>query len=510
MLYNETEVRAQTSLSAAVESALGKSVELDALLQHLPRSKSGRPSTRWWTRLEVLIEAFGRVNYNNFLLTWLHLLTRPMAASALPLANGLIWAASGERDELCNGLLAQIAATSWRRGRASVEGRLGAVCVAALGWSEVASAASALVWLKLKLRAKQPLIDRALEHLSEALGRDVEELDAMGQPTLGLGADGVRRQVFGEWVGLSVVDEEELRVETSWERAASHGQLRLLWGDEGEPEAVRAQKSAPSVVRGRYGCELWAFELGAQELERALSAQRERFEAMLRQPRVWRAGDHRELFMEHALVGPLARRLVWWIEPSGERGGVAAREVGGVWRDARGERVEVGDADGVSLWHPAQADEAEREAWVRHVSETGLKQPIRQIGRDVWELPELAHGDLTWPRQRAQPIRQLYFAALARSRGWHVELIPRRGVVGQVATIEVGRGRLVELWAQALDGQVEARGVPSCIWLLRMRCLDEQGRHVALDELCAATLSELRRDLACFVEVASRRERLGA
>jgi hypothetical protein len=481
----------------------------DALLDHMPRPKTKAPGARWWSQARQVVGGVGADALRQRLCCWLPLVIRHGVGAERneECLRGLVWAATLVADAAVAALLGELAEVSWRRGEVSRgELRLASVCVAALGMMDAGLATGPLCRLKLRSRgAAHHAVERALEALAEAAGVEVEVLEERGQPTLGLDEQGCMREAMGDWVGEARVVAETLKVEVRWVRASSYGQVRLLFAAPEEEE--RGQKAAPRAVRERCGAQLAAFEINAHEIERALATQKERLEALLLRPRRWAAAEHEALYLEHPLVGQIARRLLWAVVGADGAERVALRR-GGRWETVSGAAVE--GVVSVALWHPAMSEEAEVSAWRKRLATLGVAQPVRQAWREVWREGELERGDKVWAAGAGAKVRQLHLAALGKARGWQVEVLPRRGFVGRLARLELGGGMAAELWAQAVGQEVEARAVPAVAALMRVRCVEADGSHVGLDGLGAGVRSEVLRDVAFFAEVAGSRERMGA
>jgi hypothetical protein len=473
----------------------------DALLDHMPRPRTKAPSDRWWTRTRQRIEAVSEEGLRQRLRRWLPLVIRHGVGAARneECLRGLVWASVAVADETVAALVGELAEVSWRRG----EVKLGGVCTGALGLMAAELATGPLCRLKLRTRgAAQHAVERALAAQAARLGVSVEELEERGQPELGLDAQGVMRETLGDWVGEARVLEETLRVEVRWVRASRYGQVRLLFGQAEPEEDERGQKTAPRQVREQRSAELAAFEIAAHEIERALATQRERIEGLWLRPRRWALATHRARYLEHALVGQVARRMLWALEEDGEV--CVALWRAGRWEGMSGERLEVGAGAQVGLWHPAMSAEAEVMGWRRRLSALGITQPVRQAHREVWR--EAGRG--VW-RDVDGRVRQLHLAALGKARGWQVEVLPRLGLTGRLGRLELGHVA-VELWAQAVGREVEARGVPATVSCVRVCCVGADGEQMGLGVLEAGARSEVLRDVAFFVEVAGTRERMGA
>src|SRR5258708_17989209 len=104
-----------------------------------------------------------------------------------------------------------------------------------------------------------------------------------------------------------------------------------------------------------------------------LQAQRERRERLYLEPKQWRLPVWRERYLDHPLVGALARRLIWKFT----RGDQAAS---GMWWegqlvDRHGAPLDwLDDQSQVALWHPLEAGSEEVLEWRAWLGQHEIQQ----------------------------------------------------------------------------------------------------------------------------------------
>ena len=232
-----------------------------------------------------------------------------------------------------------------------------------------------------------------------------------------------------------------------------------------------------------------------------VTAQRDRIELSLRNDRSWNFIAWRVHYMEHPVVAPIARRLIWRVQTGS--GSVLAVEHAGELIDVTGAPIEPDDEGCVSLWHPLEGDVETVHAWRAFVEDRGLRQPFRQAHRETFLTTEegSADGDRS-TRFAGHVVRQQQFAALCRARNWEYTLqggfcssqeawveLPR---FGMVATLEVPH---VEPWGRE-------SGVDPFVQIGGLRFAAAGGRSVTLSDVPARLYSEVMRDVSLFVTVA--------
>ena len=129
--------------------------------------------------------------------------------------------------------------------------------------------------------------------------------------------------------------------------------------------------------------------------------------------RVWSASNWRERYLDHPLVGTVARRLIWQIA------GRAACWTDGALRDLGGLEVPLPDGAEVQLWHPLQGTVEEVLAWRDRLEAQDVTQPFKQAWREVYVLTDAERRTATYSnRFAAHILKQHQFHALAAARGW--------------------------------------------------------------------------------------------
>jgi hypothetical protein len=153
-------------------------------------------------------------------------------------------------------------------------------------------------------------------------------------------------------------------------------------------------------------------------LREAVKIQTRRLEEAMVTDRRWRAADFESL-LEHPLLGPLARRLVWggynaagrlvWHFRIAEPGYCVGLED----TVCRGDEVES-----VGLVHPVQLTESERLAWGEVLGLGRVGQPFPQLNRPfhLLEADQEEQGAITWFENVGVPSAFLW--RLLPRQGW--------------------------------------------------------------------------------------------
>jgi hypothetical protein len=132
-------------------------------------------------------------------------------------------------------------------------------------------------------------------------------------------------------------------------------------------------KDEPAAVKRTAAQELREVRGLTWDLRSTLATVRTRVDGLMATHRTWSFADWCERYLDHPLVGVLARRLIWQFEGVGI----------GAWLDGRivdsADRIlAVHDGSRVGLWHPMAAPvESVRRSHPAPPAVHGAHQPVR-------------------------------------------------------------------------------------------------------------------------------------
>src|SRR5262249_25708231 len=146
--------------------------------------------------------------------------------------------------------------------------------------------------------------------------------------------------------------------------------------------------------------------------------QRDRLERLFLQQRTWSIADFRNRYLDHPIIGALARRIIWsFALTSGRTSGIWSRDclvdeadkpIEGLTEDTR-----------VTIWHPHDAPTSQVLAWRKWLDQHEVRQPFKQAHREVYILTDAERQTaMNSNRFAAHVLRQHQFAALCQARGW--------------------------------------------------------------------------------------------
>ncbi|MFJ3308335.1 DUF4132 domain-containing protein [Streptomyces sp. NPDC086549] len=498
-----------------------------ALLVHATTATSAKPTAKWDKAALTLIETLGTDAVRAAVLGWLPLVGRPRTfafttvrsgpdtnlafdpynANAL---RGLAWilALLPAHPDTARALGALVE-TSLKKvpGLGPVNPKVANASVTALARidSEAALAELARLATRTTYKGTLKLLNTALDTRAEALGLSREEIEELAVPAYGLTEVGRCATQLGDTTAL--LEIQGAKAVLRWRSATG-----------------KEVKSVPAAVRRDHPEELKELKAAVKDIDKMLGAQTERLDRQFLALRTWSYAAWRDRYLDHPLVGSLARRLLWTVD------GTPVGFADGALRTLADDTVEHGTE--VTLWHPVGREPAEVVAWRDWLERHAITQPFKQAHREVYLLTDAERTTGTYSnRFAAHIVRQHQFHSLAAIRGWRNKLRLCVDDTAPPATRELPQwGLRAEYW---IEGEGEEYGLDTtesgsylrlrtdqvrfypigapensahcCGGEYRMWLRDgaEPVEPLPLTEIPPLVLSEVLRDVDLFVGVAS-------
>ncbi|WP_405587826.1 DUF4132 domain-containing protein [Streptomyces sp. NBC_01092] len=497
------------------------------LLAHAAAATSTRPAAKWDKAGRELIEPLGTDEVRERLLSWLRLVGRPRTTPLLggsygPDPNaafdpynadalrGVTWLLSllPAHPETAR-TLGALAERALRKaaGLGPVNPKVANAAVNALARmdGEPALAELARLATRVSFKGTLKLVNTALDARAEALGLAREQVEELAVPAYGLTEVGRAEHRLGEVVAL--LEVRGPKAVLSWRNANG-----------------KAVKSVPAAVRRDHADELKELKGAVKDIDKMLSAQSERLDRQFLARRTWPYAAWRERYLDHPLVGTLARRLLWTVD------GTTVGYADGELRTLADAPVKGGGQ--VELWHPVGSEPAGIVAWRDWLERHGITQPFKQAHREVYLLTDAERATGTYSnRFAAHVLRQHQFHSLAAIRGWNNKLRLCVDDEAPPATRELPQwGLRAEYWIEG-DGGENYEDITDTGSFLRLRtdqvrfypidapqnsahCCGGEYRmwlrdgtdpvdQLPLTDIPPLVLSEVLRDVDLFVGVAS-------
>jgi hypothetical protein len=479
-----------------------------ALLLHCQTATTSKPSQKWLKQAGALVEPIG---HEGFARTAAEVLgqigkparTPPRRISGIgdqtdatlihdvhsDLLRGLVWCTSVVNDDE---LIQAVGAAAdrcfqkipWIGPRSP---KIGNACLFALSQRSELKAVAELSRLKTRVKhaSVKKQLGKSLDAVADKVGMSAEELEEAAVPTFGLTAVGELVQRLGDvTVRMTLTD----------------GKAELSW----QPAGKKAQASVPASIKDTFADDIKAIKKSAKEIDKLLPAQRIRLERLFLRPGGWTFADFRTRYLDHPLVGTLARRLVWRFQDD-------THQADGIWFDGKlvghDDRPQdwISAGTRVSLWHPSTSPAADVLAWRNWLEAHSVSQPFKQAHREIYLVTDAERTTALYSnRFAAHILRQHQFAALCQERGWQYRLQGQFNSAN-TPTLELPRWDLrVEYWVEAAEGQTSAMMIYLYLSTDQVRfCRLGSPVPLLVDEVPPLVFSEVMRDLDLFAGVCS-------
>ncbi len=521
------EAWSDAALADLAAMAADKNRRWRELLAHCQKASGGKPTAKWLKAAGPFVEAVGHEALKAHLRRWLPLVDRPrtrpierehawetdenqlIRPAHVELLKGLAWCAGLTEDRDMARALTVLALSAYRkvprRGPRLVT--LGNACVSALGMMPGTEAVGQLALLKVKIKfgTAQKEVEKALNAAATRAGIPREEIEELGVPAYGLDAVGRRREAFGDYTADLVIEDSD--VSLRWSKADG-----------------KALKSIPAAVKKDHAEDVKELQAAAKDVGKMLAAQCERIDNLFLARKSWPVDAWRERYLDHPLVGTIARRLIWQFTADG-------RTAAGAWHDGQilgrdGQPLgEFATGTTVSLWHPIGHPAEDVLAWRAWLEGREVRQPTKQAHREVYVLTDAERRTGVYSnRFAAHVLRQHQYNALCAARGWKNQL--RLGVDASYPPTALHLpqwGLRAEFWVEAAGEDMNEAGTYLYLATDQVRFYPEgaagrtahaggggytadRGRPdepTPLVDVPALVLSEVLRDVDLFVGVAS-------
>ncbi len=480
-----------------------------AVVDHVATAKGARPTKKWLGEAARLLGPIGGDAFARRAAAWLArvgerstLHPRPPGTEFIDqgeligdrnadVLKGLAWFAGLVDDERLARAVGHAAAQCFKKLRnwGPRSPRVANACTIALAMMPGDEPLAQLARLKTIVRApsSRAQVEKALASVAEREGVAPEDLEERGVPGHGLSEVGRLERRVGAF-----------RFELTMPPG---GGIEQRW--VGEDGALR--KSTPSAVRDEFPGDLAELKRVAKELQKTFAAVRHRLESAALRRRAWPLEEWRRAFLDHPVVGALARRLVW-------RFVAGAARIEAAWSDRRLVGVDddpLGDLPPettVRPWHPIGEAVADVVAWREWLERHRVTQPFKQAHREVYVLTQAERQTGTYSnRFAAHVLKQHQFAALCRERGWRYELQGEWDSHNTPWLDLPHWGLRAEFWVEGVHGsEISSAGVFLTVSSDQVRfCEAGADDPVPLEDVPPIVFTEVMRDVDLFVGVSS-------
>jgi len=512
-----------TQVSSALEEmepALRTSWQ--ALLNHCALANGSTPGSKWLAQLSLCIEAVGTESFGRMVIPWIDAFGKHrgdrLDEENTTLLRGLVWCCVEIEDAMLASSLADAAIEGYRKisGVGPRSAKIASACVSVLKTMPGLHGAAQLE--RVRLNVKQPTyrkeVEAALDETARRTGMSREDLEELTIPTFDLEQGRLRIPIGPVVAEVYMVG---LNAQIQWYDATGN-----------------SRKAEPAEAKRGYKAERTGLKRLCDDITHMLAAQRDRLESLPLAERQWSLSAWRERYLDHPLLGCVAKRLLWRFT-DGER------SIDGIWLDSQ-----LVDADDrplslcetmtVSAWHPILCEADEILKWRTWLERHQVTQPFKQAHREVYLLTDAERTTQVHSnRFAAHILRQHQFNALAAAHGWKNTLRLMVDDTYPPATLALPHwGLRAEFWIEGagddynsdaneagtylrvttdqvrfypIDAAVNraqaGSGVygPSYNWQLRRP--NNEPTPIPLEQIPPLVFSEVMRDVDLFVGVAS-------
>ena len=477
---------------------------------------TGKPNKKWLGVAKPLFTKIGADEFLACINNWFALVEKPWTGQVgqwghplqidevnQTILRGLVWCCSFVEDRNLIRTLGALAKTAYRSvpNQGPRSQKVGNAVVFTLGEMTNRDAVTQLAMLKVKIKngSAQRFIEGELNKTAERLGIARDDLEEMSIPAYGMDEVGLRRDEFGDFAA-------ELKVDT-------RGGSELQWF---KPDGM-PQKSAPSTVERDFADDLKELKTAAKDIQKMVTVQRERIDSLFLQQKQWPITAWRDRYLNHPLVGIIARRLVWVFRDG------SMVKAGAFLNDAIVDEQDkplatLPDTATVELWHPIPHEVNEISQWRDWFDRHSIAQPFKQAHREVYILTDAERQTRSYSNRFAAPIlRQTQLRALASARGWHAKLLGGwdGGGDAQIYRFLPAWNITAQFWINAIYDELNAGNVMETagtpyVSTDQVRFYSGQygeyapdGDLVPMADVPPLVLSEVMRDVDLFVGVAS-------
>lgn len=396
------------------------------LLCHCSLATTSKPSNKWLNQANHIIIQLGHKDFASVLGTVFSEIGKPglgwtqikeyLAPPDLTqihethsnLLRGLVWSTVLIDDDALTSLVGDVAIIAFRKipDVGPNSRKVGNGCLWALANKSTPNALAQITRIKSTAKhfSTRKTLEKAVDVVSKKTGKSVADLEEMGVPTHGLQHVGECRITFDTGTAVLRINDF-LGADLSW--LEPNGKIR---------------KSIPAAVTSKEPEQIKELKRNQKELKNLLPAHRDRLEQLFLQQRSWSLADFRSRFLDHPVIGTLARRIIWNFSLNG------ARQAGIWFRDSLVDYDSnpiqgLAEDTRVTIWHPHDMPTSEVHSWRNWLENNQVRQPFKQAHREVYILTDAERQTETYSnRFAAHILRQHQFSALCQARGWQYTL----------------------------------------------------------------------------------------
>ena len=404
------------------------------LFRKCSTASTGKPSQKFLKETQALAIEIGNAKFKRQMQQWLLFLTKMELISTpivhtyangqeyhyttheflndknTKLLKGLVWTMSKFHDKKTLAILSNLTMRCFKKipGVGPTAAALGNACIYTLANSKGLDGISHLSRLKSKIQQTntKKLLQKYINESAKKLGITPAEVEELSIPDYGL-VNGKRSYAFDDYTS----DIEVIGV----------GRVTSIWKN---PDG-KTQKSVPAFVKNSatLNKKLKAAKADIKEIQKYVTAQRDRIDNIYLQNRSWTLEQFLPLYIEHGLVGFIGQKLIWQFEEGDKKEtGIFINQT---WQNLKGATIDwLSKNTKVTLWHPIFADKEAILGWRNRLEHLSIQQPMKQAYREIYLLTAAEENTQSYSnRMAAHILKQHQFNSLAKLRNWTYNLV---------------------------------------------------------------------------------------
>lgn len=486
------------------------------LLDLAQKAKGSKPSNKYLSDAKVLIQALGADKFKKQTQAWFSFLIslkeimietvhqyeqggsytyrtyQFLSALNVEALKGLVWMNANFYDANTIQHLSKLAERCFKKipEVGPTAASLGNACLFSLYQSKGLDGIGQLSRLRLKIKQANTLtiIEKYIQEAALKLGISTDEIEDLSVDDYGL-VEGKRTYELGNFTCVIEI--------------IGIGKSSLRWFKE---EGVE-QKTIPQIIKDKYAEKLKKIKATQKQIDQSTSAQRDRFDRMLRGNRVMTVQYFQEKYLQHGLISFVAKKVIFNFIQEGNI--VQAACMNEVWQTSNSTSLQLDQFNEVSFWHPVTSSPQDVKAWREFLIQHQIQQPFKQAFREIYLLTEAELNTRTYSnRMAAHILKQHQYVTLAKGRNWKAKLIGSwDGGDDDTATLFLSEYNLrAEYWVNALqaDEAYNETGIWNYVSTDQVRFVDTRTEEVInLIDVPTIPFSEVMRDIDLFVGVSS-------
>ena len=512
IMENIHEGEAWANLARKTLSGLGSDeIALwDKLTRHCLDNNSSKPSKRWLKEATSLANEIGNDALRERLLEWFPVIKDKrtgrlnksererwygfntdhiISENNTRLLKGLIWLASRFDDDVMSRTLRDVAKHMYKKvpDIGMRNAKLGNAAILSLSMMPGTVGLKEIIVLRASTKYNPALvnINRIFTKLAETREITPDELAEISIPDYGLTDIGEYKKQVGDF---------EAHV-----KLISVGKCELLWSN-----GKKTQKSVPAAIKVNHASEIKEIKALVKEVQTGCSAHSLRLENMYLRDKTLDFETWSNQYINHRLIGFLARRLIWRV--TNKDGVFDVIYNNGSFIDSRGETIDISADSSIQLWHPSMSAPQAVLDWRRSLIDNEITQPFKQAYREIYLLTDAERETCDHSLRFANHILKHHqFHALALQRGWQQTIGGQwDGGSENAAYKEIPVHNLgVCFEAQGMESyDFTDSGIYECVGTSEVTFTSEYKR-LELKDIDPLIFSEVMRDIDLFVGVTS-------